>query len=198
MKFADLDLSKTYTYADYFKWKFDERVELIKGKIFPMNPAPNRFHQELSGYIYNKLYTFLTDKSCKVYSAPFDVRIPRKSKDDKSIITVLQPDLCVICDLSKLDKRGCLGVPDIVVEILSPGNNAKELIKKHEIYEEAQVKEYWVVSPQDQWLRVYTLIDGKFKESPFLVPSDVFTSSVLSGLSINLTDLFKDIDPEQV
>jgi len=198
MKFADLDLTKTYTYADYFQWKFEERVELIKGKIFKMSPAPNRFHQELSGYIHSKLYVFLSDKPCKVYSAPFDVRIPRSSRNDKNIITVLQPDICVICDLSKLDKRGCIGAPDIVVEILSPGNNAKELVKKHQVYEEAGVKEYWVVSPQDQWLRAYTLEEGKFLESAFFVPGDIFTSSVLTGFSISLTELFRDIDPGDV
>ena len=130
MVFADLDLNKTYTYADYFKWKFEERVELIRGRIFKMSPAPSRIHQKLSGHLFNKLSNFLEGKKCEVYSAPFDVRIPRKSKDDKDIITVLQPDICVVCDTSKLDARGCLGVPDIVIEILSPGNNTKELKNK--------------------------------------------------------------------
>jgi len=197
MKFADLDLNKTYTYADYFKWKFEDRVELIKGKIFKMSPAPNRFHQELSGYIYNRLYVFLESKSCKAYSAPFDVRIPRKSKNDKNIITVLQPDICVVCDLSKLDDRGCIGAPDIVVEVLSPGNNAKELRKKHEVYEEAGVKEYWVVSPQNRWFKAYTLVKGKFAESQFLVTGDIVHSSVLSGFSIDLAALFQKIGPEE-
>jgi Uma2 family endonuclease len=194
MKFADLDLNKTYTYADYFKWKFEDRVELIKGKIFRMSPAPNRFHQELAGYIYNKLYVFLDNKPCKTYSAPFDVRIPRKSKNDKNIITVLQPDVCVVCDLSKLDERGCIGAPDMVVEVLSPGNNSKELRKKHEVYEEAGVKEYWVVSPQNRWVKTYILVKGKFTESPFLVSGDIVHSAVLPGFSIDLTALFQKID----
>ena len=196
MKFADLDLNKSYTYADYFNWNFAERVELIKGKIFPMSPAPNRFHQELSGYIYNRLYVFLEQKHCKTYSAPFDVRIPRKSKNDKHIITVLQPDVCVICDLKKLDDLGCIGAPDIVVEVLSPGNSAKELKKKKDVYEEAGVKEYWVVSPQNKWFKVYTLMDDKFKESPFFVTGDVVHSSVLEGFTIDITALFQKIDNE--
>ena len=195
MKFADLDLSKTYTYADYFKWKFEERVELIKGKVFKMSPAPNRFHQKLAGHIFNRLSNFLEGKPCEVYTAPFDVRIPRKSVNDKDILTVLQPDVCVICDLSKLDVRGCIGAPEIVVEVLSPGNNAKELKKKYEVYEEAGVLEYWVVSPQDQWLRMYTLKEGKFHESPYLLVGDVATSSVLPGFTLNVTELFKGIDP---
>jgi len=184
MQLADLDLNKSYTYADYFKWQFEERVELIRGKIFKMSPAPNWFHQKIAGNISARLWLFLEDKPCEVYDAPFDVRIPRKSKNDKNIITVLQPDICVICDLTKLDQRGRIGAPDIVVEVLGPGNNAKELKKKHEVYEEAGVREYWVVSPQDQWMRIYALTEGKFLESPYFVDGDTVTSSVLPGFSL--------------
>ena len=197
MKFAYLDLNKSYTYADYFKWRFEERVELIKGKIFKMSPAPNRFHQEIAGDIYHYLRVFLEKRACKAYTAPFDVRIPRKSKNDKNIVTVLQPDVCVVCDLSKLDDRGCIGAPEIVVEVLSPGNNAKELRRKYEIYEEAGVKEYWVVSPQNQWMRIYTLVDGLFHESPYLLAGDKVTSTVLPGFSLDVTELFKDIPPDE-
>ncbi len=197
MQFAELDLSKSYTYADYFKWRFEERVELIKGKIFKMSPAPNRFHQEVVGSIYMHIRVFLQDKPCKVYVAPFDVRLPRKLNNDEEIITVLQPDVCVVCDLAKLDKRGCIGAPDIVVEVLSPGNNAKELKNKYNAYEEAGVKEYWVVSPQDQWLRVYTLVDGKFIESPFYTAGDIVTTPILPGFSLDLTVLFKDSNEDE-
>jgi Uma2 family endonuclease len=197
MQFAELDLSKSYTYADYFKWRFEERVELIKGKIFKMSPAPNRFHQEIVGSIHILIGMFLQDKPCKVYVAPFDVRLPRKSNNDKEIITVLQPDVCVVCDLTKLDKRGCIGAPDIVVEVLSPGNNAKELKNKHDAYEEAGVKEYWVVSPQNQWLRVYTLVDGKFIESPFYTAGDIVTTPILPGFSLDLAVLFKDSNEDE-
>lgn len=190
MRFADLDLNKVYTYADYFKWKFEERVELLKGKIYKMSPAPNRAHQTLAGYIYIELGVFLRKKECKVYVAPFDVRLPRKSKEDKDIITVLQPDVCVVCDASKLDKRGCIGAPDIVVEVLSPGNNAKELKNKFEIYEEAGVKEYWLVSPQDQTFIQNTLVDGKYHPSRLMTTGDIVTSPILPGFSLDLTGLF--------
>src|ERR1700761_9290372 len=104
MQFSDLDLSKTYTYADYLQWTFDDRLELIKGKIFRMTPAPNMYHQELSSVIHGELYSFLKGKACRVFSAPFDVRLSRKNDDteDKKIFTVVQPDVCVICDLTKL------------------------------------------------------------------------------------------------
>lgn len=194
MVFADLDLNKTYTYADYFKWKFEERVELIRGRIFRMSPAPNRRHQELTGNIYYELRKHLIGKECNIYIAPFDVRLPRKSKDDKDIVTVLQPDICVICDASKLDDRGCLGAPDVVVEILSPGNNSKELKNKYEVYEEAGVKEYWVVSPQDETFIMYILADGRYKPSRVMVAGDIVTSSILEGFALNLEQLFAKLD----
>ncbi len=193
MTFAELDLNGTYTYADYFKWKFEERVELIKGKLFNMSPVPNNLHQKLSGDIYGYLWSFLRGNKCRVYSAPFDVRLPRKSEEDKDILTVLQPDICVVCDPSKLDERGCIGAPDIVVEILSPGNNTKELKNKYEVYEESGVKEYWVVSPQDNTFIIYTLIDGKYDASRLMVAGDIVTSSVLEGFSIALDELFEGV-----
>ena len=196
MELANLDLNKVYTYADYYKWKFEERVELIKGYIFKMSPSPNRLHQEISGGISYQLQKFLERSPCKVYTAPFDVRFPRKSKADKDIITVLQPDICVVCDRSKLDDRGCIGAPDIVVEVLSPSNNKKELKNKYEIYEEAGVKEYWIVWPYEQTMIVYTLTDGKFVSSPVISGGDILTTSVLPGFSLNISELFRDNDTE--
>ena len=196
MEFADLDLNKIYSYADYYKWKFEERVELIKGRIFNMSPAPNRLHQEITGRLHLKLGMFLYNNPCKVYIAPFDVRLPRKSKKDEDIFTVLQPDLCVICDKSKLDVRGCIGAPDIVVEVLSPSNNKKELKYKYEVYEEAGVKEYWVVFPIERTVFVYTLVDGKYAPSKLMVSGDVVTSDILPGFSLDLAELFAEDETE--
>ncbi len=193
MEFADLDLNKVYTYADYFKWKFEERVELIKGIIFKMSPAPNLIHQLISSRINAELVYYLKGGKCNVFAAPFDVRFPRKSKEDKDIITVLQPDICVVCNPAILDSRGCLGAPDIVVEILSPSNTEKELKYKYEVYEEAGVKEYWVVFPSDDSIMIYTLVDGKFVASRFMFAGDVFTSAVLPGFSLDLAQLFASI-----
>src|SRR4051812_22326700 len=190
MTLAQIDLNKVYTYADYLKWSFEDRVELIKGKLFKMSPAPNRNHQKLSNGILKELFKYLDGKKCEVYHAPFDVRLPRKTIEDKDIITVLQPDICVICDLSKLDVRGCLGAPDIVVEILSPGNNAREMKNKYEIYEESGVKEYWIVSPQNETFLVYTLTDGKYVPSRMMTTGDIVGSSVLPGFSLDLSALF--------
>jgi len=189
----DIDASLTYSYASYLNWLFDERVELIKGKIFKMSPAPSSVHQEISGNIFYYLKSFLKKYSCKVFSAPFDVRFPKESIVDRDVYTVLQPDICVICDKSKLDDRGCIGAPDIVIEILSPGNNKTELLNKYLVYEEFGVKEYWVVSQSDQSILIYTLNDlGKFQPSKLFTLSEKITSSVLPGFVLNLDDVFED------
>jgi Uma2 family endonuclease len=192
MQFSDLDVNKTYTYADYLKWTFDERLELIKGKIFKMSPAPGSTHQLISGAVFNSLYNYLKGKSCKVFSAPYDVRLMRRSFDDKDIITVVQPDICVICDLKKIDEKGCLGAPDIVVEILSPGNNKKELQNKYEVYEESGVLEYWIIHPLEKTFLKYTLVDNYFKASKLLTIGEEVITPILPGFSLNLDELFAD------
>ncbi len=189
----DIDESLTYSYSNYMNWVFDERLELIKGKIFKMSPAPSRLHQQVSVNLLKALAIFLEGKSCKIYTAPFDVRFPKKSKADKDIYTVLQPDLCVICDKSKLDDRGCLGAPDLVIEILSPGNNKKELLNKYEVYEEFGVKEYWIVSPGDKTVLIYTLDEaGKYQPSKLFTLSEEVTSTVLPDFVLNIDAVFED------
>jgi len=191
---SDLDFSQTYTYASYLKWTFEERLELIKGKLFKMSPAPNRIHQELSQKIAGELYIYLKGKTCQSYTAPFDVRLPHRSKEDKDIITVVQPDVCVICDPAKLDDKGCIGAPDIVVEILSPGNNRKELMNKYEVYQESGVKEYWMVVPQEKAFWRYTLnSDGQYITTRPLTAGDLVTTPVLPGFTLDLEELFAPI-----
>jgi Uma2 family endonuclease len=193
----DLDFSKTYTYADYYSWRFEERLELIKGKIFKMSPAPGGNHQTISFNIAGELYVFLKNKSCKAYPAPFDVRLVRDEKSDKKIKTVVQPDISVVCDLSKVaDERSCLGAPDIVVEILSPGNNAKEIKIKYDLYEEFGVKEYWVVYPGEQSLMRYVLNkDGRFiTEGRALTIGDKVITPILPGFELALDDVFRNLN----
>jgi len=192
----DFSYSGVYTYADYIKWTIEERIELIKGKIFRMSPAPNTVHQILVGNLFSVLRSCLKGNSCQVFLSPFDVRLPRWSNDNETITTVVQPDLCVICDPKKIDKRGCLGAPDIVVEILSPSNNSKELKNKYEVYEEAGVKEYWIVSPQDHSFLVYTLTNNKYVPSRLMAEGDIVTSTVLEGFSLDLQSLFDSIPKE--
>ncbi|MGI4022062.1 MAG: Uma2 family endonuclease [Janthinobacterium lividum] len=193
MEFSDLDLSKTYTYADYLQWKFEERVELIKGQIFKMSPAPSSSHQRISRTILVALDVFLQGKPWEVFNAPFDVRLSRKTNHNQDLLTVVQPDICVICDRSKIDEKGCLGAPDIVVEILSLGNNKKELQNKYEVYEETGVQEYWIVSPQDKTFLKYTLNnEGVYFPSKLLTIGSEVTTPVLPGFILNLEQVFKD------
>ncbi|MFC0517979.1 Uma2 family endonuclease [Mucilaginibacter angelicae] len=193
MQLSDLDLSKTYSYADYLQWTFEDRLELIKGKIFKMTPAPAPLHQRISWRLSGELYHYLKNKSCQAFAAPFDVRLSRKREsDEKKIFTVVQPDICVVCDPSKIDTRGCTGAPDIIVEILSPGNNQKELRNKYEVYEEASVKEYWIVSPQDKTFLRYTLISGAYQPSRLMTTGDIITTEILPGFELDLDTVFAD------
>ena len=183
-----------YSYADYLTWEIDEMVELIKGRVFKMTAAPKRRHQEISVKVTNRLFNFLEGKNCKVYQAPFDVRLPVHSKKNEDIFTVVQPDICVICDRSKLDEAGCIGAPDLIIEILSPGNNKKDLRHKYEVYEESGVKEYWIIHPDEQTLLIYTLNAGSFVPSKLFIPGDVVKSQCIAGFSLDMEDVFNDID----
>ncbi len=184
-----------YSYADYMTWQMEEVVELIKGKIFKKAAAaPKRIHQRVSAKLLTRLYQFLEGKTCQVYDAPFDVRFPKESKEDHKIHDVVQPDICVICDPEKLDDRGCIGAPDLIVEILSPGNSKTELKHKFELYESNGVKEYWVIHPENQDLLIYTLRNGKYFPSGLLTSGDVVESVVLEGFMLDLEDFFWDIE----
>ncbi len=194
MKVEEPDLAGSYTYANYLTWQWGEMTELIKGKIFKMSPAPGSLHQRISGNIFGQLWNNLKGQTCQVFSAPFDVRLPRSPKNisDKEIVTVVQPDLCVVCDPSKIDERGCLGAPDWIIEILSRHTSAKDLRDKFEVYEEAGVKEYWVVHPEEQTVLVYTLDKtGKYQNvlRPY-IRTDRVSPGTLQGLTVDLNDVF--------
>ncbi|OOG78319.1 Uma2 family endonuclease [Algoriphagus sp. A40] len=180
-----------YSYADYLKWDFEEIVELIKGKIFAKAAAPNRKHQEVSMNLSRTLGSFLKGQKCKVYAAPFDVRLS-KDPDFKKIDSVIQPDISVICDPSKLDDKGCIGAPDLIVEILSPSNSRVELQDKFELYEEFGVREYWIIHPVENTLLIYTLVDGNYLPSKLFTSGDKIKSSVLPGLELDLEEVFEE------
>ncbi len=191
--FNDIDASGYYSYADYLQWQFEERVELLKGKIFKMSPAPNRMHQEISMILSNIIYRTLQNSPCKVYSAPFDVRLISQGKEDEQITTVVQPDICVICDHSKLDDRGCIGAPDLIIEILSPSNDRHDLKRKFFLYEEHGVQEYWIVDPRVKTIVKHVLTDGKYvTQSPPYFTEDTLTTDILPGLEINVEEIFKE------
>ena len=189
-----VDFSAIYSYADYMRFEFEERLEIIRGRVFRMSPAPSHIQQGVLTNIFEPIYNSLKGKSCCVYTTPFDVRLAKKNQIDKEVFTVVQPDIVVVCDQSKLDKRGCIGAPDIVVEILSPGNNKKELINKYEVYEEVGVKEYWIVSPSDKSFFRYILDNqGKFQPTKLLTEGEEVTTPILPGFTLILEEVFKDL-----
>jgi Uma2 family endonuclease len=188
------ELYGTYTYADYLTGWLDERVELIKGKLYKMSPAPTSSHQRVAGELHLQIGNFLKRKKCKVFIAPFDVRLPQAGKENNEIKTVVQPDLCVICDSSKIDEKGCLGAPDWIIEILPKYTSAKDLSKKFEVYEQTGVKEYWVVDPTGETVLVYS-INKMGKYEGFLKPfisTDKISSTVLPDLVIDLAEVFSE------
>lgn len=193
-KVEEPDPSLTYTYADYLRWNFEERLELIKGRIFKMSPAPSPVHQRVQSSLNALFYNFLKKKKCTVYPAPFDVRLPVKNrKKDNQITTVLQPDLCVVCDDNKIDARGCNGAPDLVVEILSPGNAIKDAELKFELYEKAGVKEFWVIHPTEETVLIFVLgDDGRFGGGHLYAGYKKIQSKILPGFETDLSEIFSN------
>lgn len=186
-----LDLNGNYTYADYLLWKFEERVELLRGKIRKMG-APSRKHQEIVTGLTRLFANALWKTPCKVYVAPFDVRLTR-TREDKDAVTVVQPDLCVIWDTAKLDARGCNGAPDLIIEILSPGNSRTEMKDKFELYQEAGVLEYWVVSPIEKTIQVWKLNEqGIYIGLQPKVEGDIATTPIIPNLEVDVTEVFMD------
>lgn len=191
---SQLDPNGIYSYADYLAWRFEQAIELIKGKILQMS-GPNRKHQKISWQIGGQFFTALKGKQCEAYAAPFDVRLfdqQKSAKANKDILTVVQPDLCVICDLTKLDDKGCLGAPDLVVEILSLGNSRKEMHIKKMLYEENEVKEYWVVDSIRQTLAQFTLQENGLYDHPRIyVDHEVVQSARFDFLRVDLREVFE-------
>jgi len=188
-----LDPEKHYTYADYLLWRFKERVELIRGKIFRMTPAPSTSHQNIVTVLVSSIHQFLKNKICKVFPAPFDVRLPEyPGEQDQDMETIVQPDITVICDPDKIDEKGCKGAPDLIVEVLSPNSVSKDLHEKYEVYEKAGVREYWVVHPAEKTITAFILKNGKYETFKPLTRGDQISSVVLPGFTISLEEIFQD------
>lgn len=191
VKVEEPDPSLIYTYADYLQWKFKERLELFRGRIFQLS-APNTKHQVIAGNLFVLAVNFLGKQKCKAFIAPFDVRLPVKNrKKDTEVTTVVQPDICIVCDESKIDERGCCGAPDLMIEILSPGNSKKEIKDKYELYEEAGVLEYWVAYPEEESIIIFLLNENnKYDGAKAYAGDDTIYSKSVPGFAINLTDIF--------
>ncbi|MEO0043132.1 MAG: hypothetical protein RL329_2580 [Bacteroidota bacterium] len=194
---SQLDLTKVYSYADYLEWKFEERVELIRGLIFIVE-TPNTKHQRISIRLCLILYNWLEHKrqNYEAFAAPFDVRLfdGRKSLSaNTDIHTVVQPDLCVICDASKIDEIGCLGSPDLVVEILLSGDSKKEMSFKKQLYEDNGIPEYWIFDPDREVVIRFNLdkASNHYGRPLIFMDNEILESEVFPDLKINLKEIFK-------
>jgi len=194
-RLSQLDLDGVYSYADYLTWQFDETVELLRGKIALMSPVPSFSHQDISTQLLVEIGSYLKGKACKAFHAPFDVRLYDRRKSivaNREIVTVVQPDLCVICDKHKLDSKGCLGAPDWIIEILSKSTARKDMQTKFQLYQEAGVKEYWLVYPYEATVSQFFLDEQleKYQLLKMYANQDQITPCLFPDLSIDLQEVF--------
>lgn len=189
--YGQLDLDKEYTYSDYLTWMFKERVELIRGKIRKMSPAPSWKHQDIGGAIFRQFDMVFLDNPSKVFYAPLDVVLPIPSK--KKNTTIVQPDVCILCDTTMLDDHGIVGAPDLIVEILSPGNTKHDLDTKFQLYQEASVPEYWIVNPMERNIIIYTLVKGEFLGSKIFTEGESAKSKHFEGLEVEVNKVFEGV-----
>ncbi|GAB6141661.1 Uma2 family endonuclease [Methylosoma difficile] len=194
---SQLDLDATYSYADYLTWQLEETVELIRGKIRLMAPAPNLKHQRISRKLLRCVDHYLDGKRCEVFNAPFDVSLYNHRKSqlaNRDIITVVQPDLCVICDPDKLTIQGCSGAPDWVIEIVSPNNSKHDAHTKFALYEENGVLEYWLVYPYEASIYQFVLNEDrqKYQLHGMYAQDGLATPFLFPDLQIDLADVFAE------
>jgi len=186
-------IKETATYGDYLKWSNERRYELIDGQVYIMTPGPSRQHQKLLVELIRQFSTYLFDKECEIYAAPFDVRLPEGEEKEDDILTVVQPDLLVVCDEDKLDKKGCKGAPDLMIEIISPSSGGRDRRDKRDLYEKHGVKEYWLVDYNEKIVEVYLLNeDGQYGKPAVYLEDDKVPVDILNGLEIDLSYIIRE------
>lgn len=182
-----------YTFADILSWDESEHIEIINGEAFAM-AAPSRMHQKISMELSRQLANYLEGKKCEVYSAPFSVRLFEQDGDaPEDVDTLVEPDISVICDRNKLDQYGCKGAPDMVIEVLSPSSHRHDQLVKLNLYQQAGVREYWIVDPENRIVRVMLLSDtGFLQPHEIYQQGDIAKVTVLEGCFIELGKVFSE------
>ncbi len=174
--------SARFTVADYMNWPDEERWELIDGIAYDMSPAPRINHQQIAGRIYSRLEQKLQGKTCQPFIAPVDVVL--------SDIDVVQPDVIVVCDPTKITERNIQGPPDWVAEVLSPGTARKDLREKKALYQRSGVKEYVVFDPVQAWVQRFVLVDGLYGAGEIIDPSEDLALGFMPGEVLALAEVF--------
>lgn len=174
---------RTYTETDYYNLPEGIRAELIDGQIY-YQAAPSRIHQEILMSVSKTIANYIDTKggSCKVYPAPFAVKL----FNDR--ITIVEPDISVICDHDKLTDKGCSGAPDWIIEIVSPSNSGHDYVRKLNLYMDAGVREYWIINPLKQTIFVYHLEETQFEATAYTF-HDKIKVNIYDDLYIDFEDI---------
>jgi Uma2 family endonuclease len=185
---------QTYSYADYLTWPEEERWEILDGRAYNL-ATPSRIHQEILMELSKQIAVYLTGKPCKVYPAPFCVRLDAEKKNtDADVKNVVEPDITVVCDNAKLDEKGCKGAPDMIIEIVSPSSGRQDRFVKFNKYEQAGVKKYWIVSPDEKLVNVFLLQpNGRYGRPEMYTDEDKVKVSIFGDLEIDLQSVFAGI-----
>ena len=183
----DTEKLEYYTADDFYNLPEGTHAELIDGILYYApygQAAPTRHHQGLVMELSYVINSYIKSKNgdCHVYPAPFDVRL---GKNDDSVV---EPDISVICDPSKLTDKGCTGAPDWIIEVVSPGNSAYDYITKLKKYYAAGVREYWIVDPTCDFVTVYDLTSEKLIPEQFSF-KDTIKAFVFDDLSIDFAQI---------
>ncbi|MDR1702800.1 MAG: Uma2 family endonuclease [Sporomusaceae bacterium] len=187
-----------YTYGDYCKFNDDKRREIINGVIYLMT-APNDEHQEILGGLFNEFYNYLKGKKCVVRVAPYDVRLPKEGETKETVSTIVQPDIVVVCDKNKRDRKGCFGAPDLVIEILSPSTSKRDLIEKFALYQEHGIREYWIVNPAHQFITRFSFDEAqkKYNQAEQFFNDDTIIPVIFPDFIIKLADVFPPLAEDE-
>ena len=184
---------RRYTFADVLAWDENERIEIISGEAVMIAPPTVR-HQRISREICRQLANYLEGKKCEVFAAPFGVRLFENDGDaPEDVDTFVEPDISVVCNRNRLDKYGCKGAPDMVIEILSPSTLRHDRLVKLGLYQRAGVREYWIADPENRAVQVF-LQDGSGSLRIYeeYGPGDVAKVNVLDGCFIELGRVFTE------
>lgn len=180
------------TYKEYLELDESVRYEVIEGQIYNMSPAPTTKHQAVQRELLTEFNLFLRGKKCSVFGSPIDVCFHEEDDDLSKIEEWVEPDLVVVCDKSKIREKRIVGVPDLIVEILSPSTAKKDKIIKFNRYQRAGVKEYWIVDPSNETIDVYVLEQTGFKHVGTYFKEDTLPVRLFAGFEIALSNVFRD------
>ncbi|KEF40598.1 hypothetical protein M670_00625 [Schinkia azotoformans MEV2011] len=177
------------TIREYYELReqSDVLLEYIDGVVC-MSPSPSTIHQRISGRLHAQLFNLLEGKECEVFHAPFDIELKKEGVEGNKIVI---PDLSVICDKSGLTQQKYIGVPAMIIEIISPSNQSHDLVTKLNIYMQYGVKEYWIVNPLLNTIQVYLLNEqGQYQQKDIVREKGRISSEVISGFEVNAEKLF--------